>query len=144
MTPNIFTNYISKFIVELNRDNDDITFVSTSYFDTNGDVYVLDKRTVNPAIIQTTQSLQELQPEVSETFPFKVVVPLDPDGVNVLQVPTVETVPTASQHYYAPIYFERYNPDVINRIEKSFVELTSVVDELEELDSVVDDESLSE
>jgi hypothetical protein len=139
MTPNIFTNYISKFIVELNRNNEDITFVSTSYFDTNGDVYILDKRAVNPVIIQTTQSLQELQPEVSAVYPFKIVVPLDPDGVNVLQIPTFETIPSASQHYYAPTYFERYNPDVLNRIEKSFTELTSIADEIADVVEEFDD-----
>jgi hypothetical protein len=149
MTTNIFTNYIPKFIVDLNRNNEDITFVSTSYFDTNGDVYILDTRAVNPVIIQTTQSLQELQPEVSAVYPFKIVVPLDPDGVNVLRIPTFESIPTASQHYYAPIYFERYNRDVLNRIEKSFTELTSFVDEpadvvVEEIDTDLITETLAE
>jgi len=148
MIPNLFTNYIPKFIVELNRSNEDITFVSTSYFDANGDVYILDKRAVNPTIIQTTQSLQELQPEVSEVYPFKIVVPLDPDNVNVLRIPTAESTPTASQHYYAPIYFERYNPEVLTRIEKSFTELTSVLDEpadvVEETDEDDDIETLAE
>jgi hypothetical protein len=92
---NLFNNYIPKFIVELNRANEDIRFVSTSYFDVNGDVYEFDARTINPLIIQTTQSLQEIRPEVSTTFPFKIVIPLDVDGANVLQVPTTFGPPTA-------------------------------------------------
>ena len=120
---NLFDTYIPKFIVDINRANDDITFVSTSYFAPDGDVYLLDKRTVNISVIQTTQSLQELQPEVSTKYPFKIVMPLDVDGANLLQVPTLEGAPTASQHYYAPVWFERYTPDVVNLIDRNFTEL---------------------
>lgn len=133
---NLFSNYIPKFVVELNRANEDVRFVSTSYFDANGDVYEFDARTINPLIIQTTQSLQELRPEVSTTFPFKIVIPLDVDGANVLQVPTAFGPPTASQHYYAPIYFERYTPDIIRLIDKNFTELFTT-DEGEVTDDVL-------
>lgn len=124
MIDRIFNAYIPKFIVDLDRANDDVRFVSTSYFAPDGDVYILDKRTVNPSVIQTTQSLEELQPEVSIKYPFKIVMPLDADGASVLQVPTIDTVPTASQHYYAPMLFERYTPDIVNLVDKNFVELT--------------------
>jgi hypothetical protein len=133
MPTNIFNNYIPKFVVELNRANEDIRFVSTSYFDQNGDVYVLDARTVNPSVIQTTQSLQELRPEISTTFPFKIVLPLDFDSANILQVPSIEGVPTASQHYYAPIYFERYTPDILQLIDRTFTELDVETEEVEPL-----------
>jgi hypothetical protein len=128
---NLFNTYIPKFIVDLNRPSGDITFVSTSYFAPDGDVYLLDKRTVNTSVIQTQQSIQELVPDVSTQYPFKIVIPLDVDGSNILQVPSLAGIPTASQHYYAPMWFERYNTQVINLLDKNFTELydaTSLVD----------------
>lgn len=126
MIDKIFSAYIPKFIVDLDRANEDVRFVSTSYFapDGSGDVFILDKRTVRSSALQTTQSLQELQPDVSDKYPFKIVTPLDVDGATIIQVPTIEGVPTASQHYYAPMFFERYNQEVVNRIDKSFKELS--------------------
>lgn len=120
----ILQSYIPKFIVDLNRDNEDVIKVSTRYFSPEGDVYELDKRTVSPSVIQTTQSLQELRPETSDVYPFAVVTPKDYDNSTILLSPSVETFVTASQNYYAPVYFERYNFDVINVIDKNFNELT--------------------
>lgn len=121
---NILNSFIPKYLVDLNRDNEDIITVSTKYFSQNGDVYELDKRTVSPVMIQTTQSLEELRPEVSDTYPFKIVMPLDFDGSTLLLTPSIETQPTASQGYYVPIYFERFNSEVLRSIDKSFSELT--------------------
>ena len=42
-----------------------------------------------------------------------------------LQSPSMTTQPTASQGYYVPIYFERYNADVIRNIDTRFTELTT-------------------
>jgi hypothetical protein len=123
--PNIFNSYIPKFLVGLNKNNDDIISVSSSYFSPSGDIYVLDTRTVSPNLVQTTQSLQELQPEISTIYPFKIVTPLDSDGATVIQSPSTTTQPTASQGYYAPIYFERYNSQVIQNIDVEFTELTT-------------------
>jgi len=122
---NIFNTYIPKFIVDIKRDNNDVLFVSSSAFSAEGDVYTLDVRTVSPNVIQTTQSLNELKPEVSDVYPYKIVTPIDYDGSTILLVPSVENEPTASQHYYAPIYFERYNKTVLNNIDRQFLELTS-------------------
>lgn len=124
MASNILNSYIPKILVELNRNNEDIITVSTNYLSPSGDVYTLDKETVSPILIQTTQSLQELQPELSDAYPFKIVTPLDYDGSTIIISPSVETQPTASQGYYVPIYFERYNDDVISLIDSSFSELT--------------------
>ena len=120
---NILNSYISKFLVNLNRDNEDVITVSTNYLSREGDVYVLDTRTVSPSLVQTTQSLQELQPEVSDTFPFKIVTPIDIDGSTILLSPTPDTNPTASQGYYVPIYFDRYRPEFMENIDKTFREL---------------------
>jgi hypothetical protein len=120
---NILDSYIPKFLVDLQKNNDDIITVNTRYFSAAGDVYELDKRTVSPVLIQTTQSLQELQPEISNVYPFKIVTPLDFDGATLIISPSVNTHPTASQGYYAPIYFERYNMDVVNNIDTTFTEL---------------------
>jgi hypothetical protein len=121
---NILDSYIPKFLVDLNRNNEDIITVRTNYLSPEGDVYELDTRTISPVLIQTTQSLQELQPEISTVYPFKIVTPLDPDGSTVLLSPTVESAPTASQGYYAPIYFERYQPQFLEAVDKTFTELT--------------------
>jgi len=122
---NIFNSYIPKFLVDLKKNNEDIIIVSSSYFSPEGDIYELDTRTLSPNLIQTTQSLQELQPEISMVYPFKIVTPLDFDGSTILQSPSMTTDPTASQGYYAPIYFERYNVDVIRNINTQFTELTT-------------------
>lgn len=120
---NLLRSYIPKFLVDLNRDNDDIVTVTTNYFSPEGDVYQLDKRAVSPSVIFTTQSLQELQPEVSAVYPFKIVPPKDVDGSTMLLSPSIDTFPTASQNYYASIYFERYDMDVMRLLDKSFAEL---------------------
>jgi len=121
---NILNSFIPKYLIDLNRDNEDIITVSTKYFSPAGDVYELDKRTVSSVMVQTTQSLEELRPEVSDVYPFKIVTPLDFDGSTLILTPNIETQPTASQGYYVPIYFERFDPTVINSIDKSFNELT--------------------
>lgn len=119
-------SYIPKFLVDLNRNNEDIIAVSTNYFSPDGDVYQLDKRTVSPSVILTTQSLQELQVETSTVYPFKIVPPKDIDGSTIILSPSIDTAPTASQNYYTSIYFERYNTDVIQQLNKQFTELTEV------------------
>ncbi len=121
---NILDSYIPKFLVELNRSNDDIITVTTQYLSSAGDIYELDKRSVNPILIQTTQSLQELRPEISTVYPFKIVTPVDVDGSTVIVSATPTTIPTASQGYYVPIYFERYQTNFIENINKEFTELT--------------------
>lgn len=126
---NIFNSYIPKFLVDLKKNNEDIITVTTNYFSAEGDVYELDTRTLSPNLIQTTQSLQELQPEISTVYPFKIVTPIDFDGSTILQSPSITTEPTASQGYYAPIYFERYNQDVIRNIDKNFSDLINILPE---------------
>jgi len=121
---NILQSYIPKFLVDVNRDNEDIITVSTQYFSSGSDIYELDKRTISPSVIETTQSLQELKPEISDTYPFAIVPPKDFDGSTILLSPSIETFPTASQNYYTPIYFERYNPTVLSSVNKQFQELT--------------------
>jgi len=121
---NILNSFIPKYLIDLNRNSEDIITVSTKYFSPNGDIYELDKRTVAPVMVQTTQSLEELRPEVSDVYPFKIVTPLDFDGSTLILTPSIETQPTASQGYYVPIYFERFNPTILNAIDRSFNELT--------------------
>lgn len=122
--PDILNSYIPKFLVDLKRNNDDVIKVSTQYLSNDGYQYELVEETISPVLLQTTQSLQELRPEVSNVFPFKTVTSIQPDGSTLLLTPSVETVPTASQGYYVPIYFERYSQTVIQNIDKTFTELT--------------------
>jgi hypothetical protein len=127
---NIFETYIPKFLVTLkNKENDDLIFVSSSNFSTNGDVYILDKRVILPNVIETEESLNNIQPDVSDVYPFKVVLPLDADESSILYTPTIENPPTASQYYYTPLYFERYRPSIVNAINRDFTELTLEYDD---------------
>jgi len=125
--PNIFKSYVPKFIVDVNRYNEDILIVSSSNFSPQGDTYVVQRAAVSPSVIQTTQSLNELRPEISNVYPYKAVTPLDFDGSTVILTRGPETVPTASQHYYAPVYFERYKQEVVQLVDDQFTELTITV-----------------
>lgn len=126
-----FQSYISKVLVDVNRNNDDVIKVETEYLSPEGDVFILDKRTVSPVMIPTTSSIQELQPEVSTTYPYKIATPLDIDSSTVVLSPTIDTPVTASQNYYVPVYFELYKKDVLDAINKEFFELEGpVVEEI--------------
>lgn len=127
---NILNSYIPKFLVNLNRFNEDVITVSTRYFSPQGDVYELDKRTISPNVIQTTQSLAELKPEVSDTYPFKIVPPKDFDGSTLIQTPGIGTFPTASQNYYIPLYFERYNESIVRQINRSFQDTAQLIPDI--------------
>lgn len=122
----IFQSYISKVFINLNTANDDVVRITSKKLSPSGDIFELDLRTISPSLIQTKRSIEELQPEVSDTFPFKIVTPLDDDGAVIILSPTLETEVTASQHYYVPVYFERYNLDILRNIDKEFTELESV------------------
>ena len=121
----IFNSYLPRFLVDLKRNNNDVDTVTTRYL-TSGSitVYELDTRVISPVMVATTASLKELQPETSDTYPFKIVTPLDYDGSTIILTPSVNTEPTASQGYYVPIYLERYNKTIVNNIDTSFKELT--------------------
>lgn len=126
-----FQSYISRVSVDVNRNNDDVIKVETEYLSPEGDVFVLDKRTVSPVMIPTTSSIQELQPEVSTTYPYKIATPLDIDSSTVVLSPTIDTPVTASQNYYVPVYFELYKSNVLSAINKEFFELEGpVVEEI--------------
>lgn len=122
---NILNTFISKVVIDLDKNNDDVMYVSTPYFSPRGDVYTLDKRTISPNVLMTTQSLQELIPEVSKVYPFAIVSPIDIDGSTIIFSPSLNTFPTASQNYYNPVYIERYNQDVLYALNREFTELTN-------------------
>lgn len=118
----IFDTYVPKFLVNLTRDNEDIRYVSSSTFSADGDVYELDVRVVSPNVLQTEKSINELRPNVSDTYPFKIVLPLEKDSSNVLQISSLNTFPTASQYYYVPMYFERFTVSTHRTVDKQFTE----------------------
>lgn len=120
-------SFIPKFLVSLKKINDDIITLSTRNLSPDGDVYTVDTRVFSPSVVQTTQSLQELQPEISDKYPYVIVTPLDYDGSTIILSPSITTQPTASQGYYAPAYFERYNPDILRNLEKNFTELSVTI-----------------
>jgi hypothetical protein len=117
------TSYISKLYVNLRDANDDVIKVTTKAFSPAGDIFELDIRVISPNVIQTEKSISELKPEVSEIYPYKIVLPIEDDGANFLRSPSVTTEVTASQNYYMPVYFERYDRDVLAFIDKDFKEL---------------------
>lgn len=124
---NIKSNYISKVLVNTTVKNDDVVTIDTKYLSPQGDVFELRKELIEPSVIQTDVSLKQLQPEVSTTYPYKIVVPIDPiDSASILRSPTLSTASmvTASQNYYTPVYFERYKPEILNALDKGFFELT--------------------
>lgn len=124
----VTSNYIPKFFVALNKDNEDIIVVSSSVLTPERDVFTVDKRLISPSVIPTNQSLKDLQPEVSEVYPFKIVTPVDEyDGSTIIITPGVNTFPSASQGYYTPIYFERYKKEVVNNLDKRFTELSATL-----------------
>jgi DNA topoisomerase VI subunit B len=124
-TRDIFQSYISKVFINVNTNNDDVVKITTQKFSPAGDVYELDRRVISPSLIETEKSLEELKPEVSNVYPFAVVPPKDPDGSVVILSPTIQTNPTASQNYYVPIYFERYDLEILRQLDKEFSELST-------------------
>jgi hypothetical protein len=120
----VLRNYINKVVAVTDFKNKDVVTIETRGFTEAGDVFTLEERTIAPSLIQTTRDLQELNPETSNTFPYKIVPPKDQDGATILLSPSVDSPVTASQNYYVPIYSERYNIDIIRFIEKDFTELT--------------------
>lgn len=121
---NIFDTYLPKFLVNLQRENEDVLYLSSSKFSPEGDVYTVDVRAVAPNVLQSEQSVQELKPNVSDVYPFKIVLPLEEDSSNLLQIPSARSFPTASQYYYVPMYFERYTRDTYDTVDKQFRELS--------------------
>jgi hypothetical protein len=100
--------------------------ISTEYLSPEGDTFTLEGSVLSDIAVQTTESLNELVPEVSTVYPYKVVTPIEPDGSTLILSPDVDTVPTASQNYYAPVVFERYQRPVLTAIDRQFKELTVV------------------
>ena len=122
----IFRSYISKVYVQSVAENDDVIVVSTKYLSPEGDYFTLDRRAIDPTLLLTTSSLDELRPEVSDVYPFKIVPPVLEDGTTSLVSRTLISPVTASQNYYVPIYFERLEADIIRNITKEFTELTVI------------------
>lgn len=120
---NSFNSYISKLLVDVNRNNSDVIQVETEYLSPEGDVFILDKRTISPVMIPTTSSIEELTPEVSDIYPYKIATPLDIDNSTVVLSPTIDTPVTASQNYYVPVYFEIYKQEILQSVSKEFAEL---------------------
>jgi hypothetical protein len=128
---NIVQSFISKLYVNINARNDDIIKITTKKLSSGGDTFELDTRTISPNVIQSEKSINELNPEISNTYPFKVVVPTDDTGKTTIYSPTIEFEVTASQSYYVPVYFERYDADIIREINKEFEEFELVEEDFD-------------
>jgi hypothetical protein len=126
---NSFDTYLPRFLVERRAKNNDVVTVTSQYIFGNN-IYELDQRVIDPKVVQTEESLIELKPEVSAIYPYKIVLPTEEDGATLLLSRTINTPVTASQNYYIPLYFERYNIDIMRAINKDFEEFPPV--EIEE------------
>lgn len=115
--------YLSNVLANINKENGDITTITTQYFSDDGDVFEIDNRVLRTSALLTTSSLEELKPEISNVYPYKVVTPQLPNGSTLILSPSIETIPTASQNYYTSIKFERYQPSILRALDRQFTEL---------------------
>lgn len=117
--------YISKVYISSLKESEQVITVTTQNLSPAGDVINLNTKllVINPLI--STSSLEVLQPEVSDVFPYKVVTPYLPNGHKLILSPSVKVFPTASQNYYMATKFERYNPVVARSLNRQFEQLQS-------------------
>lgn len=124
---NIQQTYISKVIVKSSKNAGKTIKISSNYLSPSGDVFTLEGSVIEDVAINSQESINDLSPEISTTYPYKVVTPIEPDGSTLILSPDVNTTPTASQNYYAPVVFERYQRPILTAIDRQFTELTSTV-----------------
>lgn len=124
-TNEILRSSLNKVIITSDIANSDIVKIQTRAFSPNGDVFTIDTRTVSPSFVQTERDVEQLRPELSNVYPYKIVLPKDTDGSTILLSPDIGAPVTASQNYYTPLYYERYNLDVLRLIDRQFTELSS-------------------
>jgi hypothetical protein len=122
----VFNTYLPRFLADRKKDNNDIVTITSQYLE-NNNIYEIDQRVIEPNVVQTEESLIDLKPEVSSVYPYKIVLPTEEDGATLLLSRTINTPVTASQNYYIPLYFERYNVDIMRAINKDFEEFVDVV-----------------
>jgi hypothetical protein len=120
----ILRNSLNKVIISSDVANSDMIKVSTSVLSSNGDVYEVDTRLLTPSLVQTSREVAELNPEVSTSYPYKVIVDRDSSGVVQLYVPDIDIPVTASQNYYVPLYYERYSVPILRVLDRQFTELS--------------------
>ena len=135
----IFQSYISKVFIQSQTQNSDIVTIETNFLSPEGDTFILERKVLNPSLIETTSSLNQLEPEISDLYPFKIVPPRDDDGSVILYSRTIDTPVTASQNYYVPIYFERYEPEILQNIDREFTELFDINEVVESEPSPLED-----
>jgi hypothetical protein len=136
VSDNPLQSFVPKVLVSSRFNNKDIVNIETTELDENNFEYKIYERVLQPSAIVTENNLIELQPEISEVYPFKIVPPVTETGVTRLLSPSITTAPTASQNYYLPLYEERYNHDVLRLLVRDFVELPDPGDRI--FDDVVD------
>ena len=108
------------------------------YFSEDGDYFELETESLRKLQSQSIGNIEvhtELDPETingAYEYPYKTRVVRLIDSSSLVYVPSIDTFPTASQYYYAPIVFERYNPVVIRNIDTQFRQLTVNIPEISE------------
>lgn len=123
-------NYLSNIYVTTQTDFTENIEIYDVSFSEAGDFFTLDVdalRRLQTQSIGNIESHSELDPDTINgeyTYPYKVKVPKLIDSSSLIYVPGVDTFPTASQYYYAPIVFDRYNPVIMRGINKNFEQLT--------------------
>lgn len=115
---------IPKKIVTVDYTNADLKIVSSSYTAPDGTPSIRQKTVVKPDMKKLTIEDKSLHLDVSNNYPFKIVTLVTEDSASLIYSPSLQTYPTASQSYYAPLYAERFTPEFILAITREFTEFT--------------------
>ena len=116
-------SYVSVVYADAKKDNPGKILVTTEYLSPEGDTFELVSEAIPQNAILDSVYQETLRPETSSVYPYKVVVGRTQNGSAVIYAPNIETFVTASQNYYTPMKFERYEPSVIRSLDKTFLEL---------------------
>jgi hypothetical protein len=119
----LFDTFIPKKIVDSKKQNRDVVEVEYKQLDDNNLTYAIYQREISPSVLHSEDDLFELKPEVSQIYPFKIVTPVNDEGMTEILTPGITSHPTASQNYYIPVYIEYYDHNVLRLIDREFTEL---------------------
>jgi hypothetical protein len=113
--------YVQAFGLEGNQ-------VSTDFFGDDTDTFELVEESLRTFQTQSLGNLDKVTTLDTDiptvySYPFKTKVEKTLDSASLVYVQSVSTFPTASQYYYVPMVFERYQPSIMRAIDKEFTQL---------------------